>query len=71
MTLGGLISTGYHDYSPFRKDFVVREYIVGIRLVVLSNKLINGCYARIIELGEDDPDILATKVLLGVLSVIS
>ncbi|RWW47446.1 hypothetical protein BHE74_00046560, partial [Ensete ventricosum] len=44
---------------------------VGMRLVVPSPVPVNGYYAKIVNLGEDDPDLLAAKVSLGVLGVIS
>uniref|UniRef100_A0A804I1B8 FAD-binding PCMH-type domain-containing protein n=1 Tax=Musa acuminata subsp. malaccensis TaxID=214687 RepID=A0A804I1B8_MUSAM len=63
VTLGGLLSTGSHGSSLFGKGSAV--------LVVPRPVPVNGYYAKIVNLGEDDPDLLAAKVSLGVLGVIS
>lgn len=55
----------------FSKGSAVHEYVVGMRIIVLSPVSLSGLYAKIITLGEDDPHHLVAKVSLGVLRVIS
>ncbi|KAK1275151.1 hypothetical protein QJS04_geneDACA016022 [Acorus gramineus] len=71
VTLGGLIGTGSHGSSIFGKGAAVHEYVVGVRLVVPSPVAVNGKFARVVSLVEGDEDLLAAKVSLGVLGVLS
>uniref|UniRef100_A0A1D1YZ68 L-gulonolactone oxidase n=1 Tax=Anthurium amnicola TaxID=1678845 RepID=A0A1D1YZ68_9ARAE len=63
VSLGGMLATGSHGSSLFGKGSAVHEYVVGMRLVVAGG--------RVVELREGDADLLAAKVSLGLLGVVS
>ncbi|KAF6154705.1 hypothetical protein GIB67_025932 [Kingdonia uniflora] len=69
VSVGGLISTGAHGSSWWRKGGSVHDHVVGISLVVPAGE--SDGYAKILKLDSRNPLFNAARVSLGLLGVIT
>lgn len=69
VTVGGLISTGAHGSSWWRKGGAVHDHVIGMSMVVSASE--SEGYAKIVKMDANHPLFNAAKLSLGVLGAIS
>ncbi|KAI5069377.1 hypothetical protein GOP47_0015678 [Adiantum capillus-veneris] len=69
VSIAGMISTGAHGSGMWHRGGSPHDYVVGMRLIVPADE--EEGFAKIIDLREQDADLNAARLSLGVLGAIS
>ncbi|MCO5593656.1 hypothetical protein L7F22_047672 [Adiantum nelumboides] len=69
VSMAGMISTGAHGSGLWHRGSSTHDYVVGMRLITPADE--EEGFAKIIDLSEQDEDLNAAKLSLGVLGAIS